>query len=206
MPSSTEAPQSINPFDDVPFDLEPEALTLNERKVFQALWTYSFDSEAIVYPSQARLAKDVGVSRQTVNQIIGRLINKRWVKMIDKRWAPSWTPLSGPRRWMHNVYELLEPPLRPISDLVAKSITRAAHKARRTVFTISVKVSGRVAKKRAGKCRCAGCRIDYANVRKPPPLIRPRSAIEKLRDQHRTDDDREIRIRAEREARFRVLT
>jgi predicted transcriptional regulator len=185
MPSSTEAAQSINPFDDVPFDLAPEALTLNERKVFQALWTYSFDSEAIVYPSQARLAKDVGVSRQTVNQIIGRLINKRWVKMIDKRWAPSWTPLSGPRRWMHNVYELLQPPLRPISDLVAKRITRRAHRARKPFRLVSVRVSERVAQKRGRICRCKHCRVDYASVRKPPPLIRPRSALEQLLDRHR---------------------
>ena len=106
-----------NPFEDRPLDREPDPLSRNEQNVYQALCDHDFDSESVSYPSQATIAKEVGLARQTVNQIIGRLIDKGWLKIVDKRWGRR---KHGGRLWLHNVYELLEPPIRPISSFVPK--------------------------------------------------------------------------------------
>lgn len=90
-----------------------DGITPFEREVYQQLATYCF-GEAVCWPSQDLLARDLGCHRLKVNRAIGALERAGWLTRLAKRWSP----LS---HWQHNVYELLEP-WKPISRWVSERI------------------------------------------------------------------------------------
>jgi len=71
-----------------------------------ALATY-IDEKGLCYPSQARLAKDLGVRREAVNSRIRELLDYRFQgrPVITVRKARLATANGG--RWANNVYEIL---------------------------------------------------------------------------------------------------
>lgn len=99
----------------------PETVSDFDRDVFQALAAYCFH-EAVCWPSQALIARDLGSSQPTVSRSIGRLREAGWLKIIERRWSSRYGKL-------HNVYELLEA-WKPISRWVAEHIVKRARDRR----------------------------------------------------------------------------
>jgi DNA-binding transcriptional MocR family regulator len=131
-----------------------EQESILDGRMHDLVCAYDLAENGTAFPSQALLAKDLGVARETVNRSIKRL--ERAEKLIiRKRW--SWR--SG---WQHNVYELLEPPSHPIPERVRRRIVRRAHKRRWLKARVA---RGEVAGKgpdhtnceAVGSCRCRSC-------------------------------------------------
>jgi DNA-binding transcriptional MocR family regulator len=109
-----------------------------DRAVYQALAAYCFD-EAVCWPRQELVARDLGCSRYQVTRAVQRLARAGWLK-ITKRLGVRF--YRG-RRWLHNVYELLEP-FKPVSRWVADRIVeRSIWRRRRRVHTNHVVVGPR---------------------------------------------------------------
>jgi DNA-binding transcriptional ArsR family regulator len=92
-----------------------------DRAVFQSLAAYCFH-EAVCWPSQTLIARELGVSQPTVSRSVGRLREAGWLKIIERRWGSRC-------RKLHNVYELLEA-WKPISRWVAAKIVKRARDRR----------------------------------------------------------------------------
>jgi DNA-binding transcriptional MocR family regulator len=89
------------------------------RRVYEeGLAAYCF-GEAVCWPSQATLARDLGLSRWQVNRAVRELVAAGWVEVVEQR--------VGRRGWRHNVYALLEG-WRPVADRVRRRIVERARR------------------------------------------------------------------------------
>jgi predicted transcriptional regulator len=142
-----------------------------DQRVYAAFARYAFD-EAEAWPSQDRIAGELGLCRETINRSVGRLVEAGWMTVKERRW--SWRS-----RWMHNVYELLAPFC--VSELAAKAITRRAHNTRRKRLArarargLSTNPFGDDHTNPKGwsdRCSCGVCRVDSASIwRRPHRLL-----------------------------------
>lgn len=99
--------------------VEWAGLSAFDRAVHRAYWAYCFD-EAVCWPSQALIVRDLrelGIRRSqaSVSRAVDRLVKAGKMCVRAKRWSPR-------TRHLHNVYEMLAPPLRAISSLAADRI------------------------------------------------------------------------------------
>lgn len=76
-----------------------EHITELDRVIYHAIASYAFD-EPECWPSQQRIADDLGCRRESVNRAVQRLVKAGWLVIKEKR-------RDGARGWLHNVYELL---------------------------------------------------------------------------------------------------
>ncbi|MGB9376393.1 MAG: helix-turn-helix domain-containing protein [Mycobacteriales bacterium] len=140
-----------------------------DRRVYQAIAAYAWD-EAECYPSQERVARDVGCARESANRAVQNLIAAGWLRIKARRWRP------GARYW-HNVYELLAD--YRVGDLTMKRIIRRCHntarkRAARLTRRLDHTNTVRSGRGKPGWCGCPHCRPDRARVKRPPPLpVRP---------------------------------
>src|SRR5690349_21553289 len=91
-----------------------------DQRVYHAIAAYAPD-EAECWPSQERIADDLGCCRETVNRSVHRLAKAGWVAIHKERRKGA--------RWRHNVYELLAD--YAVSELAMRRITRRAHRRAR---------------------------------------------------------------------------
>ncbi len=85
-----------------------------------ALATY-MDENGFCYPSQARLAKDLGLSRQKTNRRIQELLAFRFQGQAIITVAKNRVAKPGGSRWANNVYQL-----RPVTGLAIFDESRVA--------------------------------------------------------------------------------
>lgn len=140
------------------------ALRATDRLVYAAIAEHAFD-EAVCYPSQALIARKLGICRETVNRSCGRLRAAGWL---------DWTYIKRPRRWWHNQYELLEAYC--VSPLAAKRITKRAHRRSRKRDHTNKKY-----------CTCSACkRPERTPVQQLTGALRPSEQFrETLRERRR---------------------
>jgi DNA-binding transcriptional regulator YhcF (GntR family) len=157
------------------------------QRVYAAVARYAFD-EAEAWPSQDRIAGELGLCRETVTRAVGRLIRAGWLIVKERRW--SWRS-----DWLHNVYELLAPFC--VSEMAARTITRRAHNTRRKRLArarargLSTNPFGDDHTNPKGcsdRCSCRSCRPDRKpemSLRRPP---RPLDARERRRQEWADQD------------------
>lgn len=158
-----------------------------DQRVYVQIARYAFD-EAEAWPSQDRIAGELGLWRETVTRAVGRLIRAGWLIVKEKR--RGWR--SG---WLHNVYDLLAPYC--VSPLAAKAITRRAHSTRRKRLArararaLAANPFGgdhTNSKSHALRCSCRSCRPDRTPrmpLRRPP---RPLADWERRRQRWADED------------------
>jgi helix-turn-helix protein len=103
-----------------------------DRRVYQQIASYAF-GEAIAWPGQATVARDLGCSRQAVNRAVQWLVRAGWLEVIERR--------PGRRGWTHCVYALLAP--FTISRWVARRIVDRARRRRLRGVSTNPKGQGR---------------------------------------------------------------
>jgi DNA-binding transcriptional MocR family regulator len=130
-----------------PAELRP--VSAYDQRVYRAIAAYAFD-ESEAWPSQERVADDLGICREQVNRAVRRLEEAGWLEITERR--------RGRKGWWHNVYALLA----PFVSFAAQRITKRAHS--RTA-PISVSPAENSPPPRREKCTCWAC--------KPPPRGRP---------------------------------
>lgn len=89
---------------------------VTDDRVYAAISEHAFD-EAVAWPSQALIARKLGISRYAVNRSCARL------RAAGKL---TWTYVKRPGRWHYNRYELLA--AYAVSTLAAERITKRAHR------------------------------------------------------------------------------
>jgi hypothetical protein len=99
--------------------------------VYQGLATYAF-GEPIAWPSQVRIARELGVSQPTVSRCIGRLVDCGWVEIIERRPARI-------KPFTYNVYALLQA-WKPVASWVRDRIVERARMAR--LFAVNTNPKG----------------------------------------------------------------
>lgn len=139
-------------------------LTPADRDVYNALTRYAFD-EAVCWPSQARVAMDTGLTRETVNRAVRRLRAAGWLE-VSKARAPG-------ARWDHAVYTLLAAFV--VAATAARDIVRRAHrrarsvveKVRQTRFGArfgELDHTNRRSRRSDQHCRCSACRPERSST------------------------------------------
>jgi len=92
--------------------------------LLMALHAYDRDGEGIVWPAIDTLADDVGVSVDRLRYGLGLLVDRGDLRIVERRYGRK-------RGWLHNVYELLVPPPRPIpARQVRRILSRAEARER----------------------------------------------------------------------------
>lgn len=109
-----------------------------DRAVFDAYKHYDFRDEHLVWPSQELVGKDLGRSKWSVHRSVKRLCAAGLMRLHEKRWGNY----RGGRRWLHNVYELLEPG-RPRFEaaekrIIQRSLARRYWAARRRLGQVQL--------------------------------------------------------------------
>jgi biotin operon repressor len=99
------------------------------QRVYHAIGAYAF-GEAEAWPSQDRIAEDLGVSREHVNRMV-RELREAGCLTVDKRW--------GRRGWLHNVYQLLEPWGPATQRFIRSIVSRAKRRVKRPITLTGVK-------------------------------------------------------------------
>ena len=103
-----------------------------DRVVYQGIASYCF-GEPIAWPSQVRIARELGVSQPTVSRAIARLVTCGLVEIIERRPARK-------APWTFNVYALLEA-WKPVAGWVRDRIVERARAARRKAVNKNLKGS-----------------------------------------------------------------
>jgi len=81
--------------------------------------------EPVVWASQARIAADLGCTREHVNRKTWELIDAGWMRIVEKR--------KGRKGWLYNVYELLEPWKPATQAFIRKVVARAKRRQKRPI-------------------------------------------------------------------------
>jgi hypothetical protein len=109
-------------------DVNPRPL---DRAVYQGLASYAF-GEPICWPSQVRIARELGISQPTVSRSIARLVAAGWIEIIERRPARV-------EPFTHNVYALLAP-WKPVAAWVRDRIVERARAAH--LFAVNTNLKG----------------------------------------------------------------
>jgi biotin operon repressor len=98
-------------------------VSMEAQRVYDAIGAYCF-GEAEAWPSQARIADDLGCSREHVNRKVRELRDAGWFT-VEKR--------VGFYGWLHNVYLLLEPWMPATQAFIRKVVARAKRRQKRPI-------------------------------------------------------------------------